>query len=51
MTKEYEAFIQNLNTFGSDIEPPEIQAIIDHEHALADPMWAERKEAEKRSLA
>lgn len=41
MTKLEEAYVSTLNLMGSDIvRDPEMQAIIDHEHALADPLFA-----------
>lgn len=40
MTEAEEVYFSTLNLLGSDVEPPEIQALIDHEHALADPTFA-----------
>lgn len=47
MTKTEEAYITLLNTLGSDIEPPEIQEIVDHYHANADPRFAEELKLRK----
>lgn len=47
MTKQEEAYIVFLNTLGSDIEPPEIQEIVDHYHANADPRFAEELKLQK----
>lgn len=35
-----EVYITTLNTFGSDIEPPDIQQMVDGLHAKADPEFA-----------
>lgn len=40
MTKLEEAYADTLNILGSDILDSEMQAIVDHEHALADPRFA-----------
>lgn len=40
MTPREHAYYDTLNLFGSDVEPPEIQALIDKEHAAADPKFA-----------
>lgn len=40
MTKEQEVYVTLLNTLGSDVEPPEIQAMVDRVHAKADPEFA-----------
>jgi len=40
MTREEEAYVTMLNTLGSDIEPPNIQAMVDGLHAKADPEFA-----------
>jgi len=53
MPKEIETWIGNLNNLGTDIEPPEIQEILDREHAAAEPKFAETwlariEEAESR---
>lgn len=40
MTREEEVYYATLNTLGSDVEPPEIQALIDKEHAAAEPAFA-----------
>lgn len=48
MTREDDVYIQTLNACGSDIQPPVIQALLDHEHALADPDWWDRKQKEEK---
>lgn len=40
MTKAEEAYFATLNLLGSDVQPPEIQKLLDREHALADPNFA-----------
>ena len=40
MTKLELAYIETLNTLGSDIPTAEIQRIVDHEHEMADPRFA-----------
>lgn len=47
MTKAEEAYVTTLNLFGSDFEPPKIQEMIDTEHALADPTFAEKLRARR----
>jgi hypothetical protein len=38
MTKAQETYCTTLNLLGSDLEvPPEIQSMVDREHAAADP--------------
>lgn len=39
MTKLEEAYIDTLNLLGSDVREPLMQEIVDHEHALADPVF------------
>lgn len=40
MTREEEIYYGTLNLLGSDVEPPEIQVLIDKEHAAAEPAFA-----------
>lgn len=40
MTRSEEVYVQTLNLLGSDVPDKELQEIIDHEHALADPAFA-----------
>ena len=39
MTREMETYVTTLNLFGSDVIP-ELQPILDYEHALAEPEFA-----------
>lgn len=40
MTQEEQVYVTLLNTLGSDVEPPEIQAMVDKVHAKAEPEFA-----------
>jgi hypothetical protein len=48
VTEKQKAFYDTLNAFGSDPEPPEIQAVINAEHHLVDPLWM--SDEERRAL-
>ncbi len=37
MTYAQEVYNETLNLLGSDVRSPEMQALVDHEHELADP--------------
>jgi len=44
MTEAEHVYFGTLNLLGSDVEPPEIQEMLDREHAKADPAFARHLE-------
>lgn len=44
MDQRIENWVSNLNIFGTDIEPSDIQEMLDNEHAKADPAYAKMLE-------
>ena len=47
MTKAEEVYVSTLNLLGSDPEPECVQDLLDGEHMLADPEFAERLKERK----
>lgn len=51
MTKLMEAYADTLNLLGSDVLDDDLQAVVDHEHELADPEFARLLKARRDATA
>lgn len=51
MTKEEEVYVGTLELLGTGVTSDEIQAVLDKEHAAADPAWWRKESARRAQLA